>query len=69
MIVDKDILPLLLRRVVDFMHDAQMRMRVGDLVPPVPALAGDGRVGESMDVLDGSEVTARHEAVGLEERG
>lgn len=66
--VDKDILPLLLRRVVYLVHDAQMRMRVGDFVPPVPALAMDRRVGESMNVLDAAEVAARHEAVGLERK-
>lgn len=68
MIVEKDVLPLLLRRGVYLVHDAQMRMRVGDLVPPVPAVAVDGRVGESMDVFDRSEVAARHEAVGLEHK-
>lgn len=65
MVVDKDILPLLLRRVIYLVHDAQMRVRSSDLVPPVPAVAVHGRVSKSMNVLDGSEVTARHEAIGL----
>lgn len=61
--VDIDILPVSLRRVIDFVVKAQVGELLDVLVPPIPTFAVIFRVSESMQTFRRSEVPHRHDLV------
>lgn len=60
MVVDENILPVVLGRLVHFVHDAEVWVRGGDAVPPPPGFLVQRTVGVAVQVLHGAEVTEHH---------
>jgi hypothetical protein len=62
-IIDKDILPMPLGRVIHLVHDTEMGMGLCYAVPPVPGLAVQRAVGEGVKIFEGAEVADDHDLV------
>lgn len=61
MIIDIDTFPRTVRRLVHLMADCQMTMLLDGRTPPVPALAVDRTMRESLDIGQRAEVESSHE--------
>lgn len=58
--VDIDVFPVARRHIVELVLDAEVRVRLGDVVPPRPHLAVEGTVGKGVDAVDGPKVAHHH---------
>lgn len=63
MVIDKYVFPVIFRCLIDFMHDAEVRVRFRNLVPPLPRLTVERAIRIRVHVFQSSKVGRNHHLV------